>query len=377
MLKQIRAITLVVAGVLTVPLPAVAQETGEKPVLRVGTRTLSADGSRHRDAGIDRVVTLGQTAVSYIYAGRVNDPDGSLCTMGAIAPGGELTDRDRQRMEGALHVWKVTTATVSFDDGRQTFDLDWERFDAGAAAPTLSGKQRLTLADGDVYTLDLVRARGTAPCNTRAAVVEVTAGVKEDPALAETVLRYDVWLVRQDATGRKESQHLITSGVHGATTDFQFPPLRSPVQKFQADQYDFTVATRIAGRLRGRVTREGSVRLELETRRSDRLDQTNAVPSSLPPRSSGGRKVMTMALGEAIEIQLPPASGYASTPASEKDASRIRDRVAGGGATSEPRVESVPAQIRNGRLQVNYGPFFQGERLSIIVEVRKVDGAGF
>lgn len=376
MWRSTRPISLFALGVLILPLAASAQDAGEQPVLRVGTRTLSADGSRHRDAGIDRVMKAGDTNISYVYSGRVDDPDGSLCSMGATAvAGSELTDRDRQRMQGALYVWKVATTAVSYEAGRQIFDLDWQRFDSGATAPAISSKARLTLADGEVYTLDLVRASGAAPCGTRAAVVEVIAGIKEDPALADTVLRYDLWLVRYEATGRKESRHLVLGGVHGASTDFQFPALRTPVQKLQSDQYDFTVATRIAGTLRGRVTRHGGISLALETRRSDALERTSQAPSSLPPRWSGGRKVLTGAIGEAIEIQLPPGSGYMSSPASEKDAREIRDRAPGIRAgMSDPRVTTVPAQIRNGRLEVNYGPFFEGERLSIIVQVRRAEG---
>ena len=81
-------------------------------------------------------------------------------------------------------------------------------------------------------------------------------------------------------------------------------------------------------------------------------------------------------LGDAIEVQLPPASGYSSTPASEKDARQIRERAGSGRAgQGEPRIETEPVQVRDGRLTVNYGPFFDGERVSVIVRVRKAEGA--
>ena len=378
--KQIGVIALVVAGFAS-PAAGRAQDTGAQPVLQVGVRTLNAEGARARDAGIARVLESGQVSTTLVHAGRIEDPDGQLCTMRAVdTTGRDLSEFDKRNLAGALYVWKVTTTGVRTDAGRQVIDLEWGRFDRGSTTAAVSGKSRLTLTEGQRHALDLVHGAATAPCRTPAVILEVTALTKEDPALADTVLHYDMWLVRHDRLGKKETRHLMLSSVQGGAADFYFPPLVTPVPRLQADQYEFRVASRISGSVRGRVTHDGRVSVELETRRENRVERT---PSSsvAAPRSAGGRKVLTGVLGEAIEIQLPPATGSSSTFASAKSEADARTLRGSGIAAANPlRPEASgtlePVLIRNGRLVVNYAAFFEGERLSVIVQVRKADAGG-
>jgi len=366
------------SGILACPLSAWTQDTGVQPVVQVGIRTLNADGSRGRDAGITRVVKPGEKASGYLHAGRIEDPDGQLCSMRAAdTTGRELNALDRRGLDAALYVWKVTTTSVVLEAGRQTIDLEWARFDRASTTATVSRKSRLTLADGQTHALDLVHGTAAAPCLTPAVILEVTALTQEAPALADTVLRYDMWLVRHDGSGRKETRHVVLSGLQGRAPAFDFPPMFAPVPRLQDDQYDFRVATRISGTVRGRLTQEGQVSLELETHRSNRLERIPATALTLPPRSAGGRKMLTGALGEAIEIQLPPAAGSSSSPASERDLREVRERASAVNRLEAPPRGMPPADepvlIRNGRLTVNYPAFFEGERLSVIVQVRKAD----
>jgi hypothetical protein len=258
--------------------------------------------------------------------------------------------------------------------------MEWQRFDRGSTAAAVSSKGRMTLADGQTQALDLVHGAATAPCHTPAVILELRASTREDPALADTVLQYDMWLVRQDRFGKKETRHLMLSGVQGGAPAFHFPPLVTPVTRLQPDQYDFKVATRVSGTVRGRLTHDGRVSVELETHRSDRVER---VPSSslAAPRSAGGRKVLTGTLGEAIEIELPPAAGSSSTFASAKSEADARAQRGRGTATGNPLAPDArgtvePVLIGNGRLVVNYAPFFEGERVSVIVQVRKADAGG-
>jgi len=141
------------------------------------------------------------------------------------------------------------------------------------------------------------------------------------------------------------------------------------------------VGTRISATVRGRVTPDDEVSIELETHRSNDLQREPASSPNLPPRSAGGRKVLTGMLGEAIEIQLPPAAGSSSTFASAKSEADAREQRGRGAAAGNPLAPEVrgtlePVLIRNGRLVVNYAAFFEGERLSVIVQVRKADAGG-
>ena len=353
-----------------VPAPAGAQDTGTQPVLGVRVVAVQADGSRGRDAGFDVAQKPGESFSAFVQAG-VADTQGQLCSMRTGGMGGTMTDRDRPALQNALFLWKFTHAFVAYEAGRQTFDFEWQRFDRGATSPAVSGKQRLVLADGESRVLDLVHGDGAPPCRTASVVFEVTTKVKEDPAFADTVLRYDMWLVRTDRNGRQERRHVILTGLHGTDADFYFPVLTSEVPKLQPDQYEFRVVTRVAGNARGRLTRDGRVVLNLETSRSDSLERPGA-SAVRPGRGGSGRKVLTTNLGEAIEIELPPGNGYTSSPISDKaKAERQQKAAARAGTAQAPRTE--PVVVTNGALQVNYGPFFQGERVSVIVQVRKAD----
>ncbi|HVL66447.1 MAG TPA: hypothetical protein VM364_04200 [Vicinamibacterales bacterium] len=355
-------------GVSALPAPTIAQDTGTQPVLHVGLRAVKSDGSRGRDAAWETINKPGETFSAWVHAGRVGTADEQLCVMRAAGRGGTLTEVDKRGLDTALHAWKFSHTLVSHEGGRQVVDFDWQRFDRGSPTPAASGKQRLTLGEGQTQFLDLVHGRSGPPCDTVAVAFEVTAKTREDPALADTVLRYDLWLVRQDRSGRKERRHVILSALQGTAPEFHFPPLHAEVPKLQPDQYDFRVATRVGGSIRGRLTRDGRVVLELETYRSDVLEQPASRPPSRPGRGGSGRKVLTAAIGEAIEVQLPPAGGYSSTFATAKAEGERAAPPAGSPLSREP------VTVKNGRIEVSYGPFFEGERLSIILQVRKPDG---
>jgi hypothetical protein len=357
--------------------PAFAQ-TGVNAVVMVELRALRSDGVAARNAGISRVTKPGDVATTYVHAGRREDPEGTLCSMRAATATPQLTERDKQAFAGAAYLWKITTTALAFEAGRLTLDVDWQRFDRGSEAPTLSGKQRVILEQGGRgYPLDLVR--GSLP-TCPAALLEVTAGVREDPAFADSVLRYDVWLVRQDRNGKKETRQVILSSVHGGEANFQFAPLFSTVPTLQPEQYDFRVATRVKGTILGRLSHDGSVAIELETHRSDDIERPGQDATTTPPRIFGGRKTLSGTLGQAIEVQLPPGNGYTSTYVSAKAeaaAKEARENAAPLGVRAgEGKIDrNEPIAVRNGRLAINYGPFLEGERLSLIVQVRKAEGA--
>lgn len=185
------------------------------------------------------------------------------------------------------------------------------------------------------------------------------------------MLRFDMWLVRTDRTGKQDRRHVVLTALHGARIDFVFPMLAAVVPRLQAGQYDFRVATRVAGTLRGRLTRDGRVVVALETSRADSLEKPET-GDTRPGRGGSGRKVLNAALGEAIEIELPSGDGYSRSAASPKFAAERPTTPPRPPGQQASRTE--PVVLDDGMLQVNFGPFFQGERLSVIVQVRKTEG---
>jgi hypothetical protein len=186
-IMRISAVVLAVAGVAS-PAAGWAQDTGAQPVLEVGVRTMNAEGSRGRDAGVSRMLQPGQVATTLLHAGRIENPEGQLCSMRAAdTTGRELNELDKRGLANALYVWKITMRGITAEPGRQTLDLEWQRFDRGSTAAAHSSKMRLTLADGQTHALDLVHGAAAPPCNTRAVILELKASTREDPALADTV----------------------------------------------------------------------------------------------------------------------------------------------------------------------------------------------
>jgi hypothetical protein len=368
---HMRMKSLVAAAVLLGGLtaPAAAQNApGVEPMLAVTARSFNADGTAGAGAGGNDPFVVGKSTTHYLHAGR-SGQDG-LCAMGGSD--GSVRGLD-DLLKTAAHVWKVTTTGVKYEAGRQTFDLEWARYAAASGAvPVVSRKQRLTLAQAQTYTLDLLH--NTSPdCRTASIVLELEAGAREDPALADTVLHYDVWLVRRDASGGKETRQFVLTGKQGAAVPFAFAPLVGEVPALQANQYDFSVRTDVSGELRGRVGANGRISLELTTRRQDRLYQPAQDPSSNPGLGAG-RKVLDVAEGEAVEIELPARSGYSDHYASAADAAQGKGTAIGIAARRGAPASSLPAvSLQNGRLVVNFGPYFANERVSLIVQARRVE----
>src|SRR5688572_21273661 len=311
--------SVLVAGILAGAMvtPTWAQETtGARPMLGATLQSVRADGSVGGSAGGSDPFVVGKSATRYLYAGR-SGQDGA-CNGGSAD--GSVTELSGL-LKTAAHVWKITTTGVKYDGGKQTFDLEWARYtSASGTVPLVSRKQRLTLAQDQVYTVDILHNTSTE-CRTVSVVIEVEATVREDAALADTVLHYDVWLVRRDASGKKETRQFVLTGKQGAAVPFAFAPLVGEVPTLQPNQYDFSVQTHVSGELRGRIGANGRLSLELTTRRQDRLYHPAQDPTS-NPELGAGRKVLDVGEGEAVEIELPARSGYSAHYASAANAAQ-------------------------------------------------------
>ena len=362
--------SVLMAGVLAggFAAPLAAEQAGGQPMLAVTLQSVRADGSVGSGAGGSDPFVVGKSATRYLYAGR-SGQDGA-CNAGSSD--GSMTGLS-DLLKTAAHVWQITTTGVKYEGGQETVDVEWARYaSASGAVPVVSRKQRLTLAQDQIYTVDLLH-NSSSDCRTASIVIEIAAGVREDPALADTVLHYDVWLVRRDASGKKETRQFVLTGKQGAAVPFAFAPLVGDVPTLQPNQYDFSVQTHVSGELRGRIGANGRLSLELTTRRQDRLYHPAQDPSSNPGLGAG-RKVLDVGEGEAVEIELPARSGYSAHYASAADAAQGKGTSSRIGAGQGAPASSLPAvSLQNGRVVVSFGPYFASERVSLIVQARKVE----
>jgi hypothetical protein len=336
---------------------ATAFAADQVPQLSVNARLVHADGATGSTTRSPNPMVVAQGVTTYVFAAD------NLCGLGAAKEGARTLNELRSG-----HVWKVTRTGVAHQDGRLTFDLDWVRYDPGRSAPSANGRQRLTLAEGATYPIDLIRTATPGSCNAAAVVLEIEADAIEQPAFADTVLTYDVWLTHKDADGRKQTKHIVISGKQGKSSEFDFSPFRFDVPKLAPDQYDLDLVTRVMGAVKGRLRGDGKVDVDLETRRLDRLERSDEPKP--PLAKAGGRKTLEVLLGETIEIELPQSSGVHAHVASPQS-SGISGRLGVGAAARGTPPAGPAVDLKDGAIIVNIKQFFERDRFSVLIRVRK------
>ena len=362
-------LALLAASALGVaPALAATENTGnteknddQAPRLSVNARILRADGSSHQPARNAHPMVSSTAVTSFMFAG----PD--LCSVGGAEANSsrKLDDLIRDK----AHVWKIVRTGVGHADGKLTFDLEWSRYD-GTPKAAASGKQRLTLAEGASYPLDMVRPSQPGPCGAAAAMIEIEAGATEAAEFADTVLTYDLWLTHQDGSGKKQTRHFVVSAKQGAAMPFEFSPLRFDMPALVANQFDLDLVTRVEGAVRGRQQDSRKVTLELDTKRMDRLEIPGD-PTMANPRAAG-RKVLDVTLGETVEIELPRTTGFVARNASPDARGFSGPMGVSASAGTSPAAPAVSLS-KDGQLVVSFKEFFADDRFSVMVRVRKAE----
>jgi hypothetical protein len=331
-------------------------QADQLPQLSVTARLIHADGSQGGASASPHPMVVGQGVTTYVFASE------NLCGVGSASDGTPMPDEVRKRAEG--HVWKVTRTGVSHMNGTLTFDLDWTRYDGGTASA--SATQRLTLKEGTSYLIDMIRAAAPGRCRAGSVLVEIDASTIEAPAFADTVLQYDLWVSHQDGTGQKQTRHFVVSAKQGVAGPFEFAPFRFDIPRLAADQYDLDLVTRVIGSIKGRLRENGKVDIDLETRRVDSLERPDE-PKTPTPRA-GGRKMFEVQLGETVEIALPALSGFVAHQASPQSP-KLSGRIGAGQRGSAP--PAPPVTLKDGAVVVSFKEFFEGDRFSVLIRVRK------
>ena len=294
-----------------------------------------------------------------VTAGSTRPEEMTLCGGGV---GGDQPVADLLRQNS--FVWRVTTIPIRQENGRLTFDLQWARYRADRpAGPTAQGTLTLTLSEGQRQVIDLARgAPGTTGCNADSTLIEMGAAVEEDPKLAATVLQYDLWLTHDASDGSKQVRHFIGMGVQGADVAFAFVPLRFQVAQRVPNQVALRCHYHRAWHASRSPQDDGRVALTVDTSRRDGLGPRGEGASG--QQGGSGIKQLEVGLSEVVEIELPAAGGSSSLPA-----------IAG--VTPPPRRGSVSkateaVSVADGRVTVDDALFFQGQRTSLVVQVREV-----
>jgi hypothetical protein len=326
----------VAAVALSAALPAYAAAQNAPdfgPTLEVHLRTLKHGGGVGMSGYANEILAVGAPLTFFLTAGSSNPAELTVCG-GGVASVGTLADK----LSRNAFVWEVRMLPSKYENGTATFDLEWARYQAdGAGRPSAEGKTTMTLREGDRQQIDFVRGvTGSRNCTDDAAVVEVGTGYNESRQLAQSVLQYDLWLKHQLASGQTLTRKFTAMGRQGSGVDFVFAPLRFPAPEISSGQKSYDVVTTVQGAIRGRLLPNGRVEVAVDTSRRDGVATRTAAPGG--GSGNGGRKVLDVAADEAVEIELPPPGG----------SSRV------------------------GGQSVDNARFFQGQRTSIIVQVKPV-----
>jgi hypothetical protein len=342
------------------PAPASAQgqaDTG--PTVEVHMRTLKRGGGVGMTAYGNNPFVPGTPVNWFITAGNSNPSEMTVCG-GGVGEVGTL----EQKLSRSAFVWQVKMLPSKYENGNVTFDLEWTRYQAdGGGRPTTGGKSTLTLREGERQAIDLVHGAQGSRCDDDVAVVEVGAGYHESPQFARAILQYDIWLTHRQLNGEPVVHRFVAMGQQGDDVNFSFVPLRFAVQQSKPEQAAYDVVTSVQGTVRGRIQANGRIALTLDTSRRDGLGARGATSGG----SSGnkGEKLLEVAPGEAIEIELPAPGGRSSTSAGKGAAA-----IPNGGQGRSASGEAV--SIVDGRLVVDNALFFKGQRTSLIVKVTQV-----
>ena len=307
--RWLRIVACVVASM------AGAARAGEKP----------PQASERVSMSVNLLMTSAVGATSKIFswtlAPGVKDPSRGRARMprfGVVSAAGSegctttvgLLDNGPDQRGYAL-AWAADATVLESSTDRLVVSASWRRFKTeDDGEPTESAGEsipKLYLREDDRVLLDYVvpDAADQRRC-ARNYALELTAEVKEDPALAGNQIAYDAWLVHETSDRRKTSQRARFTARQGEKASFSFPKetLR-PVRGSGGGPESLRVA--VSGHTRGRVRKDGSVELAIDTFRTLSYVAPNAPDDAGGETGENGEKVVSVQPGEVIRIELPAA----------------------------------------------------------------------
>jgi hypothetical protein len=119
----------------------------------------------------------------------------------------------------------------------------------------------------------------------------------------------------------------------------------------------------------------GLIDLEIDLSRGDRLERREGRRDPSRGGYGMGRKVLQLTAEQAIEIELPAPFGFHGELASPSGADAVRRSVAAVRAARPGDPLATPTQplsIVDGGLVVSFKPYFEGHRLSVVLQAKPV-----
>jgi hypothetical protein len=261
----------------------------------------------------------------------------------------------------SAHVWSVGVRVLAATTQRIELEVDWARRDRTPAGDSERGGRRvITLREGEAHMLDFLEAapsgEGQRPCVINA-LYEIQADIVEDPALAQTRLRYDVWFVHETPDGRATAHRREATAGQGESVTLEFPELRWPVRTVLADGSRAEVVGELSAGMLGRLRPDGSVDVSFSAGR-----WLGVAREGQPRRGGvgdGGRRLVNVQAGETIELVLPAPGG---SHLEYREQGQVRSGVIPGEGAGPGGVRVDDASVR-----IDFGPFFEGHTMSLVV----------
>jgi len=257
------------------------------------------------DLAVGETMVGNGTAHPFAF-GAAGDPDGCGAGVG-IEPVEVTLARYRMAWTADVKVMEASTDELVLSGG-------WERFTRGADGRRVraggASIPRLSLREGERVLLDLVAPPSSGePTCMRNFALELTAQVKEDPALANSQIAYDLWLLHETKDGKRTTARTQLTASQGERLSFAFPKEKLPASPSGGED-DQKLEVAFTGKVRGRVRSDGRVAVSLDTHRM--LSYVAPDGSNDGGIGEGGEKMVDVRPGEAVRVELPdPARGVA------------------------------------------------------------------
>jgi hypothetical protein len=201
--------------------------------------------------------------------------------------------------------WSADLKVLEASTDRLVLSISWKRFERDSDGnPVQAASEEIPsveLREGERVLLDLARPPGSS-C-FRNAALELTAHLREDPAIARRQLAYDLWLVHETKDGDMKAVRTQLTAGQGQQLPFAFPAEKLPALA-SAGRADETLQVTFTGKVRGRLRRDGGVELSISSERM--LSYVALDGSNDGGIGDGGEKIVRVLPGEAIRIEIPP-----------------------------------------------------------------------
>jgi hypothetical protein len=305
-LSRLFSCVVLASAVVATPEERPGSLDGERVRVRLVLLGTSVAGATHEVVMAGASLGVGENAAVRVAVGSRDPALGRaahLCIGGAAS----YTDSDTAAKE-FLHTWVARTKLREAALDHIDLEVDWERHDTDAkgVSKIVAGDRRLiTLAEGERHLLDFIddpHARDRGGCS-RNVVVEATAAVEEDPALADQVIEYDMWLVDEPPHGgrsQRTTRRWQATGRQGEHLEYSFPSVNWSASQGPSDSKG--AAVNVWGEIRGRVRRDGTLAIRLYAARSI-MGPNGGV-------GDAGEKLVRVGPGETVSLELPADQTY-------------------------------------------------------------------